>query len=178
MGWLSTITISKLVFLTLVWAFYLRMTYGMGSLITSTVRGVEICLDSESICHIFDIAPIRLRVYKSKIWPIIPGFEPREAIKMICGLPDAHGMGKPLTHNLLIISKVLHHMLCFFFLPQGGHWDEASYYKAFFIDSIITRRRVHLRYLMMMHIIACCESITHVLPLWLLHFQSIQGCRH
>ena len=112
----------------------------MGSLIRSTIRGVEIRLDSESICHIFDIAPIGLKVYKSKMWPIVSGFEPRKVIKRICGLPDAHEIGKPLAHNLTVISRVLHHMLCFIFLPQGGHQDEVSYYEAFFIDSILTGR--------------------------------------
>ncbi|RVW62350.1 hypothetical protein CK203_062881 [Vitis vinifera] len=80
MGWLSVVTVSEPIFPILVRAFYSRMTYGMGGLITSTVRGVEICLDSESICHIFDIAPIGLRVYESKMWPTIPRFEPKEAI--------------------------------------------------------------------------------------------------
>ena len=69
MGWLSAIMISKLVFLTLVGAFYSRVTYDIGGPITSTVRGVEIRLDLKSIFRIFDIASIGLRVYKSKMWP-------------------------------------------------------------------------------------------------------------
>ena len=85
--------------------------------IISTVRGVEIRLDPRSICHIFDIALVGLRVYESKMWPTMSGFEPKEVIKRICGFPDAHGMGKPSTHNLTVISRVLHHMLCFIFLP-------------------------------------------------------------
>ena len=109
MGWLSVVTVSELVFPTLVQAFYSRTTYDMGSLITSTIRGVENSLDSESIYRIFDIASIGLRVYESKIWPTMPGFEPREAIKKIYGLLDAHGMGKPSTHNLTVISRVLHY---------------------------------------------------------------------
>ena len=55
------VTISESVFPTLVRAFYLRATYGMGGPIISTVRGVEIHLDSESICRIFDIAPVGLK---------------------------------------------------------------------------------------------------------------------
>ena len=65
------------------------MTYGLGGSIISTIRGVEIQLDLESICHIFNIALVGLRVYKSKAWPIVPGFEPREAIQRKCGLEDA-----------------------------------------------------------------------------------------
>ena len=61
------VTISEPLFSTLVLAFYSKATYEMGSLIISTVRGVEIYLDLENICHIFDITPIGLRVYESKM---------------------------------------------------------------------------------------------------------------
>ena len=83
------VIVSEPVFLTLVRAFYLRATYGMGGPIISTVKGVEIHLNPESIYRIFDILSIRLRVYEFKMWPIVPGFEPREAIQRICGLPNA-----------------------------------------------------------------------------------------
>ena len=92
------------------------------------------------------------------------GFEPREAIQRICGLPYAHRMGKHLAHNLAIIGRVLHHMMCYIFLPRGGYRDKVAYYKAFLIDSILTRRWIHLGYLMMMHMIACCKNTTCVLP--------------
>ena len=80
MGWLLTVMISEPIFLTLVRAFDSRATYDMGGLIISTLKGVEIHLDLERICHIFDIVLVGLRVYKSKMWPIVPGFKPREAI--------------------------------------------------------------------------------------------------
>ena len=115
MGWLSAVTISEQIFSTLVQDFYSRVTYDMSGPITSTVRGVEIRLDPKSICLIFDIAPVGLKVYESKMWPTMPGFDLREAIQRICGLPDAHGMGKPSTHSLTVINKVLHHMLCSIF---------------------------------------------------------------
>ena len=86
MGWLFVVTVSKPVFLTLVRVFYSRVTYDMGGSIISTVREVEIHLDLESICRIFDIAPVGLKVYESKMWPIVLGFEPREAIQRIFGL--------------------------------------------------------------------------------------------
>ncbi|RVW29742.1 hypothetical protein CK203_111021 [Vitis vinifera] len=151
-------------FPNLVQAFYSRVTYGLDALIISIVRGVEIHLDLESICRIFYIAPIGLKVYESKIWPIVSGFEPREVIQRICGLANTQEMGKPSTHNLTIISRVLHHMTCSIFLPRGGHRDDVSYYEAFLIDSVLTGRRIHLGYLMMMNMISCCESMTHVLP--------------
>ena len=63
-----------------------------------------------------------------------------------------------------MISRVLHHMICSILLPQGEHKDEVSYYEEFLVDSILTGRRIHLGYLMMMHMISCCESMTCVLP--------------
>ena len=53
-------TISEPIFSTLVRAFYSRVTYGLGGPIISTVRGVEIQLDLESIYRIFYIAPVGL----------------------------------------------------------------------------------------------------------------------
>ena len=72
-------------------------------------------------------------------------------------------MGKPSAHKLTVISRVLHHMICSIILPRDEHQDEVSYYEAFLIDSIQTRRRIHLGYLMMMHMISYCESKTCVL---------------
>ena len=80
MGWLPIITILEPIFLTLVLAFYSRATYGLGDSIISTVRGVEIQLDLESICRFFDIARVGLKVYESKTWHIVSDFELREAI--------------------------------------------------------------------------------------------------
>ena len=102
-------------------------------------------------------------MYESKIWPTMPAFEPREAIQRVCGLADAQGIGKPSTHNLTVISRVLHHMTCSILLPRGGHRDKVSYYEAFLMDSIMMGRRIHLGYLMMMHMISCYESKTRVL---------------
>ena len=89
MGWLPLVTISELIFPTLVRAFYSRVTYGHGGPIISTIRGVQIKLEPETICRILDIAPVRLRVYESKAWPTLAGFEPTEVVQRMCGLADA-----------------------------------------------------------------------------------------
>ena len=89
MRWLSVVTIFKPIFPTLMRAFYSRVTYGLGGPVMSTVRGVEIRLSSESICRILDIPSVGLQVYESKVWPTMPGFEPREAIQRLYGLADA-----------------------------------------------------------------------------------------
>ena len=81
--------ISEPIFPTLVRAFFSQVTYGLGGPIISTVRDVEIRLSLESICHIFDFPSVGLKGYESKTWPIVPGFEPREAIQRMCGLTDA-----------------------------------------------------------------------------------------
>ena len=81
-------TIFELIFLTLVHAFYSRVTYGLGGPITSTVKGIEIKLSSENIYRIFDIPSVGIWVYESKVWPTVLGFEPREAIQRLCSLVD------------------------------------------------------------------------------------------
>ena len=74
MGWLPMVTVSKPIFPTWVQAFYSRATYGIGGPIISTIRGVEIHLDLENICRIFDIVPVGLKVFESKIWPTVSRF--------------------------------------------------------------------------------------------------------
>ena len=73
-------------------------------------------------------------------------------------------MGKTKAHSLIVSNRVLHHMICSILLPQGGHRDEVSYLEAFIVDSFLTGRLIHLGYLMMMHMISCCENTTGVLP--------------
>ena len=82
-------TIFELIFPTLVCAFYSQVTYGPSRPIISTVRGVEIRPSPESICGIFDIPLVGLRVYEFKAWPTMSGFDPRKAIQRMCGLVDA-----------------------------------------------------------------------------------------
>ena len=55
-------------------------------------------------------------------------------------------------------------MICSILLLQVGHRDEVSYLKAFIVDSILTQRRIHVGYLMMMHMISYVENTTRVLP--------------
>ena len=128
------------------------------------MREVEIRLSPESIFRILDIPLVGFRVYKAKAWPTVPGFEPREVVQRLCGLADAQGMGKPSAHSLIVPNRVLHHMICFILLPRGGHHDEVSYLEAFIVDLIFTGKRIHVGYLMMMHMISCVESTTQVLP--------------
>ena len=55
-------------------------------------------------------------------------------------------------------------MICSILLPRGGHRDEVSYLEAFIMDLILIGRRIHVGYLMMMHMISYIESMTRVLP--------------
>ncbi|RVW19379.1 Retrovirus-related Pol polyprotein from transposon RE1 [Vitis vinifera] len=87
--------------------------------------------------------------------PVVTIFEP---------IFSTLGMGKPSAHNLTVPNRVLHHMTCSILLPRGGHRDEVSYLEAFIMDSIFTGRRIHVGYLMMMHMISCVESTTQVIP--------------
>ena len=157
-------TISEPIFLILVRAFYSPATYGLGGPVLSIVGEVEIRLSPKSICRILDIPSVGLRVYEAKAWPTVSRSEHREVVQRLCGLVAAQGIGKPSAHSLIVPSRVLHHMICSILLPRGGHRDEVSYLEAFIVDSILTGKRIHVRYLMMMHMISCVESTTRVLP--------------
>nr|CAN70103.1 hypothetical protein VITISV_041742 [Vitis vinifera] len=100
----------------------------------------------ETICRILDIIPVGLRVYESKAWPTLAGFEPIEAIQRMCCLADTQGMGKPSARSLTVRCRVLHHMILYILLPQGGHRDEVSYLEAFLIDSIMMGKWIDVSY--------------------------------
>ena len=55
-------------------------------------------------------------------------------------------------------------MICSILLPRDRHRDEVSYLDAFLVDFILTGIQIHVGYLMMMHMISCCDSMTRVLP--------------
>ena len=99
-----------------------------------------------------------------KTWPNIPGFVPSEAIEHLCEVLAGHGLRKPNVHSLSIKCHVLHHIITFSIIPQGGHKEELSNLEAFFVDSLLMGRGVNLGYIMLNHMITCWESMTQVLP--------------
>ncbi|KAL6312989.1 hypothetical protein AAG906_012396 [Vitis piasezkii] len=119
-----------------------RPTYAIGEPIISTVREVEICLDPKSTCHVFYIAPIGLRDLRTCKCPM-----------------DGQNIGPQLDCDEQ--STIPHDML--YPATTGGHRDKVSYYEAFLMDFILMGKLIHLGYLMMMHMISYCESMTRVL---------------
>lgn len=67
MEWLPTVSLSKLVFLSLVRAFYAKMRYCVRVPISYTFRGAKIELDADSICRILGVPYVRLRIYESNV---------------------------------------------------------------------------------------------------------------
>ncbi|RVW84451.1 Retrovirus-related Pol polyprotein from transposon RE1 [Vitis vinifera] len=102
-------------------------------------------------------------VYEAKAWPTILGFEPREAIQRLCGHTDAHGMGKPSVRSLTVPSRVLHHMICSILLPREDIGTRSPTI-GLSCRSLLTGRRIHVGYVIMRHMMSCCESTTLVLP--------------
>ena len=49
-------------------------------------------------------------------------------------------------------------------VPRGGHRNEVSYLEAFLVYSIIVSRCLNIGYIIMNHMVACCESKTRILP--------------
>ena len=67
----------------------------MDGSIISTVREVEIHLDLESICRIFDIALVGLKVYESKMWPIVSDLSLERLFKGFLDFKTPTGWANP-----------------------------------------------------------------------------------
>ena len=48
--------------------------------------------------------------------------------------------------------------------PRGRHRDEVSYLEAFLVYFLLVGRRLNIGYIIMNHMVECCESKTRILP--------------
>ncbi|WJZ91584.1 hypothetical protein VitviT2T_010642 [Vitis vinifera] len=65
------------------------------------------------------------------------------------------------------ICRILDIALVGLSVYESKAWPNVSGFeprKAFLMDYILMKRRIHVEYLLMMHIISCCESTTRLLP--------------
>ena len=86
------------------------------------------------------------------------GFILGEAVKQLCGLKNDSNMSKPSAARLSMESRIIHNIIGHNILPRAGHIDEVTYLEAFIIDSILMGRRLHLRHIIIHHMIACCKK--------------------
>ena len=163
MGWTPVISLVEPVYTQLVRCFYSKDHFTHGAFIDCTLRGKDIRLTLLKICEILGVSCKGMLVDDMKTWPNIPGFVPTEAIEHLCEVSVGHGLRKPNAHSLSIKCCVLHHIITFSIIPRGGHRQELSYLEAFLVDSLLMGRRVNLGYIMLNHMITCCESMTRVL---------------
>ena len=89
------------------------------------------------------------------------GFKVAEAIQRLCGYPKS---GRPTSHSLTMLSRVLQHMISYIFIPKGGHRDDVSFLEVFLVDNILTERKVNIGYIFFRHMKACSLSEDSVLP--------------
>ena len=164
MGWTLVVSLVKPMYTQLVRYFYSKAHFTHRAFIDFTLRGKDIRLTPCKIYEILGVSCEGLLVGDMKTWPNISGFAPFEAIEHLCEVSVDHGLRKPNTHSLSIKFRVLHHIITFSIIPQGGHREELSYLEAFLVDSLLMSRRVDLGYIMLNHMIACCDSTTRVLP--------------
>ena len=163
MGWLPMVTISEPVFSILVQDFYSRVTYGLGGLsflLSDESRSVwtrrasaafSILLWLDSKCTSPRFGPLYQDLSLERSFRGFVAFQ----------MPRGWANPRPTAWPSLVGCYTT---WCFIFLPRGGHWNEVFYYEAFLIYSVLTRKQIHLGYLMMMHMISGCESTTLILP--------------
>ena len=113
------------------------MTFEEERPISTTVNGVQIKFDVAKLCKILDILNEGAYLYESKKWPRVDGFKPTEAVQRLCGYQKA---GRPTSHSLTMLSRILQHMISYIFIPKKGHRDDVSFLEAFLVDNIVTKR--------------------------------------
>ncbi|KAJ9689096.1 hypothetical protein PVL29_014642 [Vitis rotundifolia] len=72
--------------------------------------------------------------------------------------------GRPTSHSLTVLSRILQHMISYIFIPQGGHRDDVSFLEAFLVDSILSERKINMDYIIFWHMKACSLSEDSMLP--------------
>ena len=134
-----------------------------GSRISSTLRGVEFDIGASELCHLLSIPNTGARVFESKTWPQVDGFDPGVVVCRLTG-SIAHRVGLLQANNLTHEVRLLHQIIGCCILPRGGHWNEVSYLDSFLLDSILVRRPVDLGHLMIRHMISSHSVAGRVLP--------------
>ena len=73
-------------------------------------------------------------------------------------------MGKPSVMGLTMECCIIHNIIGYYILPRAGHRDEVTYLETFIINSILMERRLHLRHIIIHHMLACCKKKKRTLP--------------
>ncbi|KAJ9702884.1 hypothetical protein PVL29_004568 [Vitis rotundifolia] len=149
MGWLPIVSVKEFLYHRVVKCFYSNRTFEDERPISTTINGVHINFDVAKLCHILDIPNEGVCLYETKKWPRVEGFKPAEAIQRLCGYPKS---GRPTSHLLIMLSRILQHMISYIFIPKGGHRDDVSFLK------------VNIGYIIFRHMKACSVSEDSVLP--------------
>ncbi|RVX16827.1 Lysine histidine transporter 2 [Vitis vinifera] len=98
----------------------------------------KIVFDVAALCRILEIPNEGVCLYEAKKWPRVEGFKPAEALQRLCGYPRAD---RPTSHLLTVLSRILHHMISYIFIPKGGHRDDVSFLEAFWLTTFSQKER-------------------------------------
>ncbi|KAJ9709370.1 hypothetical protein PVL29_001037 [Vitis rotundifolia] len=72
--------------------------------------------------------------------------------------------GRPTSHLLTVLSRILQYMIFYNFIPKGGHRDDVPFLEAFLIDSILIERKINMGNIIFRHMKACLLREDSVLP--------------
>ena len=119
MGWLPLVTLYELVYPILVHVFFARVRIS-GSRISSTLQGVEFDIGMSELCHLLSIPSTSARVFESKTWPQVYGFNPTTAVYHLTS-STAHRVGQLQASSLTHEARLLHQIVGRRILHCGGH---------------------------------------------------------
>ena len=128
----------------------------------ATIGDSVINLDIPTMCHLLGAHDEGDEVYDSNSWPILPNFNPQQALRRLCK-PNTLSL-KPKSKDLTLEARLVLLFVQHNILPRGGHMSEPSYFDLWLVDSILSGRKVNLGYLILQHMANVLSSTHSVLP--------------
>ena len=129
-GWELYCSLKEVTYVDLVREFYQNLNYGNGS-VTSTVKGIDICLDSRILGEILQLPS---EGYSYMELPI-----KEEGIRIILGEAFSGSLNRLEAKLLSIEMRVLHQIVTKLFFPRSGRHDLLSGRDVCVIFHIITQ---------------------------------------
>ena len=162
MGWLLLVSLHEPMYATLVQVFFARARIS-GSRIMSMLQELEFDISASKLCHLLFVPSTGIRVFKSKTWPQIDGFDPVIVVRRFTG-STTYRVSRLQANYLTNEARLLHQIVRRCILPRSGHWNKVFYVDAFILDSILVGRPIDLGHPMIQHMISSHNVSGWVLP--------------
>ncbi|CAL1370380.1 unnamed protein product [Linum trigynum] len=132
----------------------------------SYVNGMEKRISKNVLAEVLETPNWGKRINSYNAWNETR-FSRTKQIQTVCGLAegeDAQDCNRPKSNKLTVQARVIHHMLSYNILPEGGHWETVTYFDMELLTSLLLDEKVNLPYLIFNDMLTAAESSNRNLP--------------